>query len=90
MSQVVTDYTHNQLYSVQNYQHNNYNNYQEDSYTHIEVAASDLIALDGTTGASGTFGNILSLFLNLKFFLLNQIPFFNKLKLPWLGFHYKY
>lgn len=46
--------------------------HQDAFYTHIEVTASDLItALDDTTGTSGTFGNILSLFLNLKFFLLN-------------------
>jgi len=44
----------------------------QDASTHIEVTASDLIsALDDVTGTSGTFGNILSLFLNLKFFLLN-------------------
>lgn len=44
----------------------------QDASTYIEVTASDLItALDDVTGTSGTFGNILSLFLNLKFFLLN-------------------
>jgi len=44
----------------------------QDASTHTEVTASDLIsALDDVTGTSGTFGNILSLFLNLKFFLLN-------------------
>ena len=44
----------------------------QDAITHMEVTASDLItALDDVTGTSGTFGNILSLFLNLKFFLLN-------------------
>lgn len=45
---------------------------QQDSITHMEVTASDLMtALDDVTGTSATFGNILSLFLNLKFFLLN-------------------
>jgi len=44
----------------------------QDAITHMEVTASDLItALDDVTGTSGTFGNTLSLFLNLKFFLLN-------------------
>ena len=45
----------------------------QDASTHMDVTASDFFtALDDGTGTSGTFGNILSLFLNLKVFLLNR------------------